>query len=66
MVRVVSGTAIGGAGGLGAGTKAKDGKEGGSVLSLGMDMEEEVRQAYELVKRVDVLDTTPGEWRLFQ
>jgi len=28
----------------------------------GMDMEEEVKEAYEIVKRIDVLDVSVGEW----
>lgn len=31
----------------------------------GMDMEEEVKEAYEVVKRIDVLDVSTGEWHRY-
>ena len=34
----------------------------GGVEVGGMDMEEEVKEAYEVVKRIDVLDVSVGEW----
>ena len=35
---------------------------GGDMEVDGMDMEEEVKEAYEVVKRIDVLDVSVGMW----
>lgn len=38
---------------------------GGMGMEVGgMDMEEEVKEAYEVVKRIDVLDVSVGSWRV--
>jgi hypothetical protein len=37
----------------------------GAGVGGGMDMEEEVKEAYEVVKRIDVLDVSVGVYPLF-